>query len=873
MSEVKNLVSSYNILEHLINDIAPKYFNMNELSTNRVGMFGYVNESHADLTESVLVSNMIRSRENFEATAKSRNTLLIRAAELKMIVDDATPATLPIILDIPISTILTRGNKIGDDYEFIIDRDSIVTISGYNFLFDYDIKVKAIKVIGGYNFNSLYDMSTQNNISKINNPYLLTTKMATTTGEHLFISVIVRQCEKKFITHNIIENDEISLMGLKFDYEDQLSHFNTWYKLPTDSNFSMINVQSVYSVLVSKNQYVIYDTSQSGTIKISTDENLTPPYNSELQLEIFTTKGISGNFTYISGQTKIELKTRNTSLDYTGINIGIIVNGNSTGGKDVVTMEELRSEVITQKSTLGGLSTESDLDKFFYTKDQTNNMIFVKKRSDVIDRRYTSYMIPREADLSIIPTNTLNLKIKASEFDVRLTNRNILKSSSKYSLKPGENFILNKNDTVTTAADIETAENDPTKFLFGSPYMIVANESPESVSYYLNSIDNEYIVKPDHINDITQYSFIMNKFKITRNAIAGEDFYTIETNIKLNGDDTLGIADASGAIIDNTKLKVYGAIYDGLNVAGYFPFTISNYNIVTGFYKFTATLTTDDYINIENKLRLTTGCFLPMTTTASDVLVQGIGVKMTFNIYYKETTSLTRPGVDVVIPNMSAYTLTNIYSNSDNLSEYIIDMSHLIKSQLTLTLESGVYYYNIKEVPLIRYSYLLNNVDRISDVINKTRVTLEGMAALITNNFSIDYKFYSTYGKSRYFKVGDTAELDRLNLKLAFKIRLQPTQSAAIFDEIKRHIKTYIEQLNSVSGAVKSVYISNIITSVENTFKIKNMELIKINDYTVLYQSVDNKTPDMKNMTSSEIREYVPEFVNISINDISIIPA
>ena len=51
MAEIKNYNDIYSIKKMILEDIAPKYFKVEELNTLNVGLFGYVNETIATTTE------------------------------------------------------------------------------------------------------------------------------------------------------------------------------------------------------------------------------------------------------------------------------------------------------------------------------------------------------------------------------------------------------------------------------------------------------------------------------------------------------------------------------------------------------------------------------------------------------------------------------------------------------------------------------------------------------------------------------------------------------------------------------------------------------------------------------------------------------
>jgi hypothetical protein len=212
----------------------------------------------------------------------------------------------------------------------------------------------------------------------------------------------------------------------------------------------------------------------------------------------------------------------------------------------------------------------------------------------------------------------------------------------------------------------------------------------------------------------------------------------------------------------------------------------------------------------------------------------------------------------------------------------MVNMTRLIQSVVNFIPSGSDINYDIKQIPLIKYSELRSNIDRVSDVIKSTNVTMKTILNQIKNNSSIDYKFYATYGKSKYFKMENTTtSLDRLDIKMKFRVRMLATRTdTSLVSDLKTFIQPLIENININSMNInESIYFSNIITQVENEFKYKQarilaFELRQINDFSLLYQSLINTTPPLDTMTKDQLLQYIPEFVKLDISkiDIEVIP-
>ena len=67
----RDYTSVYNIEEFLINEIAPKYLEMEDVSLNRVGLFGMISDAIGSITE-----------DQFEATGRFLNESILPLAQL-----------------------------------------------------------------------------------------------------------------------------------------------------------------------------------------------------------------------------------------------------------------------------------------------------------------------------------------------------------------------------------------------------------------------------------------------------------------------------------------------------------------------------------------------------------------------------------------------------------------------------------------------------------------------------------------------------------------------------------------------------------------------------------------------------------------------
>jgi hypothetical protein len=168
----------------------------------------------------------------------------------------------------------------------------------------------------------------------------------------------------------------------------------------------------------------------------------------------------------------------------------------------------------------------------------------------------------------------------------------------------------------------------------------------------------------------------------------------------------------------------------------------------------------------------------------------------------------------------------------------------------------------------VKANYLKNST-RFSEFLTNFNTVYSYLSADIdklTNNFSIDLKFYNTYGPSKNYVVGESAtSLDKVNLTLKFAIKAYyATDTDTLISDIKEYILSDIRTDFDTTGN-NALYISNLIRKLEVKFasKIEYIIFKGINNYDLSVQKLDPKvTSDNITTYYSSMESYVPEYVN-----------
>lgn len=834
--------TSYNLMDKLVKEVSPKYFE--DIDDHRSATFGYINESFGLLADNNILS-VIASVKNLLMISADREYLLkssFGTGETYNLF--AKPAKMTYTIGVPRELIISEEKKDDAQIEYILD-DFTIDYDGLYYILNNKIEITAINNHDGtYNFSSRLL-----NAVDLQNPKLFTVKDTIEGKEHILIRVDLHQIRKKTKSRPILGND-ISLKNLEYSFDSQISKIEATYK-PPGGQAEKLEIYNKYSVINTENKYLTYFIDEAFKILRLDLSAFEPIYNSELTVDIYETRGAVGNF---KNSRPIVNILDNDFIYATPIS-------DSSGGENVIETEKLREKVIRNIATLNSIDNEKDLESQFETQN-TNNLIsnlIRRKRDDVRTMEYTNYMLFRDNDdNSPIPTNTLNMKIKHGDEDLHHTtsDRRVYLPGTKFSLKDGEARLLEKNSDTLTDDQIKTIENDNTKLLFGLPFLMIISEAPDLVGYYINSVNNECPTEVEFNNTGTEYQFICNRIGITRNAIKKEP-YKMKANVIWNSMLPKGLLNEDNTVADASLLKCFIFMYDeDNNIIGYKPMSIESYNPASNFFVFENTIATDDYINEYTKMRLT-DMIKPGAKTPSEIMVDGGSGKFAIAIYVKDPAN-SKGAFGDIVPEMDGYSLSNIYSSNKMVLYRNINN---INSGVKLSVEESTNYINLVDVPLVKYSYLLENVEDISNLISDSFDLNYKVDQLI--NEDIDMKFFNCYGTSRYFK-NNGKSIGNVNGKMVIRIFFDDFVADTYKDEIKLAISKQIDADNQL-------VISKLYSNLYSKFTFDSVEIISVDGIDNIYKDIVLNDLKFDNSASpQEIREYVTEKLNIHPDNITI---
>ena len=166
-------------------------------------------------------------------------------------------------------------------------------------------------------------------------------------------------------------------------------------------------------------------------------------------------------------------------------------------------------------------------------------------------------------------------------------------------------------------------------------------------------------------------------------------------------------------------------------------------------------------------------------------------------------------------------------------------------------------HYHIVGVPVVKYDYFADEetAKTFYDELVSRKAYIDQAVDVLEDAFEMDFKFFNTYGPSKFFTWDNgTAVIDRVNISLFFRLKLKPNFDSNIVEDIRKDIKDYIEDINSIN----SLHIPNLITYITNRYSdsIVFFEFVSINGKEASYQHI----------YAMDIPDgiIVPEFVNIN---------
>ena len=493
---------------------------------------------------------------------------------------------------------------------------------------------------------------------------------------------------------------------------------------------------------------------------------------------------------------------------------------------------------------------------------------FIKKRDDIFDRLYTAFSISKDSLGSYYKTNTLNLKIYKDQFDHQF------EQSKRLLLKPSNVFVYEENSTRNMVKVNNYEELDlNNEFIYQNPFLMTLSDNGV-VGYYLNNINDKIPLDYEYVNDSSMVQFICNNLYVQRSSLSNDGKYKFKLYLSATDNDISNpLVDEEGNETGKVKVILSFMLKNGKEVA-YIECRKTHFEEDGLKYTFEGEITTDDYISITEAIRI----YGLKNITNGEDLVQMLpmtNLKMNIYTFLEYSENNVRHSFSQ-LPGFENTTMTNKYTTEETRVELVTPLNMLKSHMVWDKDEEGRTLITIKDVPVIQWqpTVMLSDISEFDRFINILSSQYDYMKEILdkkVNNYSVDMKFYNTYGKSNNFVVGSEGEiLNRVNCSVHFKVYPHMrSEGFKLVEDMKVFIKEYFESINNDIN--EGIFISNLIQQLENTFsQIRYLKFESINGYNSGIQSIDNMTTDISNLEKEERIMFIPEYLNIELEDITI---
>ena len=447
------------------------------------------------------------------------------------------------------------------------------------------------------------------------------------------------------------------------------------------------------------------------------------------------------------------------------------------------------------------------------------------------------------------------------------TFRNALDGSNYYKFRimvsPASDMDINR---VAIANDPEESDNQ----IRAEHNGIVLKEE----YFFDETIDQgyvRYVIEYTLDDDTTELAYIQasNTLPINHTSITGYKM-KLDVGDTFTAGDILAVkrCDDQGTLVMVTDLsnQLYNNNY-------YIPLSVQDIDESTQAFILEGYLATDDAIDISEKMTFTHGIFHSNGQEATYLALNIRKQIMQMHVLYRNEDNNVGHQYDQ-FTGLGQYTLTNSYVTNENEPFDLVTVLSYIRSNLDFypidpynPHDNQDFQIVVDEVPLLgaawasdpdHFNYFVTQFALVNDVLNHADLSLN-------NTFSIDTKFYNTYGKARFFTVGNNQDsmnaLDSVRCKFHFGVSLNLVSNTDTFlTKFRKFIQEYIEDDDRITTLGQDLYILNMISAIQENFsEILFIEYYGFNSYGHNAQKIIG--PDL----TVYYDEFIPEFLNLNV--------
>lgn len=526
------------------NGLIAKYFQDVDVSLRNVGTVGYTTELVSNISQDTFNAASVLFRETFVNRAYIPESIYSHAAlfQIDDVFSTAAQCTFLIVMEEQAILDNMKDTRETSVDHFFIGKNTTIYVEDVPYCLDYDVRVNVARLASknssvndNYIFTATYVATAENSISNVSSPYITVRR---SSDGFIALEVSCHQCTRDVRTETILTNTELNYQVIDVDFDGKLAGFDVRYKPPestadftdpldttygtnkiswfttddtadsdlisnpdeeedtykTNTGIQQMDTLIVYSEPLTT-PFCYYQFLDEDTLRITfntKDRFFMPEFNSEIEITLYITEGIDGNFdTYTGDNISAVVDEDSVQYDESFLTAARPV-GASADGMDQLSIEGLQSLAAEGYRTANALTTDNDLQEYFNNykyRFGDATVLFMKKRNDVYERVYSAYEIIRNEDY-IYKTNTLNIFMNLYEWEHPDTNVFILKPGHLFTINSNDGFCQYLRDSKSTTyyneyqRELSLRENGDAFFFDSNTYKEIAKEGAEIPSYY-----------------------------------------------------------------------------------------------------------------------------------------------------------------------------------------------------------------------------------------------------------------------------------------------------------------------------------------------------------------------------------------------------
>ena len=209
----------------------------------------------------------------------------------------------------------------------------------------------------------------------------------------------------------------------------------------------------------------------------------------------------------------------------------------------------------------------------------------LKKIDNQRERTFYAYFVMKDSNKIVVPSNTTTLYLKKEDLisqKLQEAERLLLPAGTVFGYDSGKNALYVYDDAQITTEiityEIEGGEeieddkyydvfdteygdlNNPTNFVYTSPFTISINKSPLYMQYFLTKINQHPYLDFEYINLNSSLSFIASDIHWTRKFYKNNGVYDLSIQVAQNINKDMGVIKFHDLVPDSDKEIVFKVI-------------------------------------------------------------------------------------------------------------------------------------------------------------------------------------------------------------------------------------------------------------------------------------------------------------------------